>query len=211
MRKSLIAERPFGRRTRFAIVAFGLLLVACESGPMSPLPGDAVILAFGDSLTSGVGASSGEDYPRQLARLTGFRVVNGGVSGETAQQGRRRLPSELRRYNPDLVLLLMGGNDFLRSRQRQAVKSDLAAMVEAARARGSQVLLIGVPEKSLFLSTSPIYKELAEAYNVVLAEDIVADLLRSPRYKSDMIHLNDEGYSKLAQTLAQLLRRSGAL
>ena len=96
------------------------LLAGCgERLSLSPLPEDGVILAFGDSLTAGVGAKSGSAYPDALQALTGRRVVNAGVSGETTAGGVARLPSVLEAVGPDLVMLMEGGNDILRSKSSQ--------------------------------------------------------------------------------------------
>ena len=67
-----------------------LLVTGCERQLLSPLPADGVILAFGDSLTVGVGADSSRSYPSVLEELTGLRVINAGVSGETTGGGLRR-------------------------------------------------------------------------------------------------------------------------
>ncbi len=177
------------------------------------MPGDGVILAFGDSLTAGVGAGPSQDYPSELARLTGLRVVNAGISGELAREGRRRLPDAMLRHDPDLLVLLMGGNDILRNRQEAAIRADLAAMIELARDVGVPVLLVGVPSKGLLLRTSPLYPELADQYgdSVILLADPLTELLRSPAYKSDPVHLNAEGYRRLAEAIHQRLSETGLL
>ncbi|GAA4899229.1 arylesterase [Ferrimonas pelagia] len=188
-----------------------MLLLACSPAQLPPLSQDAVVLAFGDSLTAGVGATPGGDYPNQLAELTGLSVVNAGLSGELAVQGKARLPGLLAQVQPDLVLLMSGGNDFLRDRPRAQVRADLAEMIEQAQASGALVVLIGVTEKRLLLRTSAIYHELAQAYPLVLAEDQLTQLLKRARYRSDPIHLNDDGYRQLALSLVQLLEQQGAL
>ena len=96
----------------FGLLVILLLLQGCQKAAIEPLAPGATIVAFGDSLTAGVGASSGADYPAQLASLTGYRVVNAGVSGETTAEGVKRLPAVLAKYSPELLILLEGGNDF---------------------------------------------------------------------------------------------------
>lgn len=79
-------------------------------------------------------------------------------------------------------------------------------MIELAQSQGVTVLLIAVPQKSLFLTASPIYAELAQEYQLVILEETLSDLLASPSKKSDAIHLNDAGYQVLAEAVYQLLR-----
>ncbi|MGS0682097.1 GDSL-type esterase/lipase family protein [Shewanella sp. 125m-7] len=187
--------------SRLIVISALLLLQACSGASIPPLPGNARVLAFGDSLTYGVGASEGMDYPSQLATISGFEVINAGVSGETTTAGVSRLGPLLDKYSPELLVLLEGGNDFLRNHSITRTKSNLAAMIEMAQSKQIPVLLVAVPQKSLFLSVSPIYEELAEQYQLVLVEDALSDLLKSPSKKSDAIHLNDEGYLVLANAI----------
>ncbi|MFK7794549.1 MAG: GDSL-type esterase/lipase family protein [Gammaproteobacteria bacterium] len=189
-----------------------LFLQACsDSVSLTPIPQDGVILAFGDSLTVGVGTSEAYSYPSVLAQLSGRKVVGAGVSGEETTQGLIRLPTVIDEVNPDLLILLEGGNDILRNKNLHNTKKNLAAMIELAHARGVQVVLIGVPEKKLFSDVAPLYEELAEQYGLVFADDLLAGLLRDNEYKSDAVHLNQRGYGVMAETIHELLVKQGAL
>ena len=188
-----------------------LLLTACGEPEFRPLAAGETILAFGDSLTEGRGVSPAQSYPSVLAALSGHPVINGGVSGELSQAGRARLPALLAEHRPALVILLEGGNDMLRGSGEGALKANLAAMIEAAQGSGAQVLLVGVPRKSLFADGAPLYEELADQYGLVLDNDSIGELLRDPALKSDAVHFNAEGYRTLAQRLHRLLQERGAL
>lgn len=193
------------------IVLLTLLVTGCGGGSLEPLgPGD-VILAFGDSLTEGVGATEENSYPVQLEALSGLPVVNAGVSGETTAEGRERLAEVLEDTQPALVILLTGGNDVLRNQDLEEARRNLAAMIEMSRERGVQVVLVGVPEKSLFSRSAPIYGELAEEYDLPLIDGLVASLLRRPGYKSDAVHLNADGYREMAERIHRFLVEEGAL
>ncbi|MCW8877560.1 MAG: GDSL-type esterase/lipase family protein [Kangiellaceae bacterium] len=176
-------------------------LSSCSSNETQPLFGGDTILAFGDSLTAGVGAGKGRDYPTILAELSGLKVVNAGISGETTTQGVIRFQSLLDQHNPSLVILLEGGNDILRSHPATRTKQNLARMITMAQNHGSQIVLIGVPQKKLFSDSAPFYQELADEFNIPFNEDTLAGLLRTPKYKSDPIHLNDAGYHEFARQI----------
>ncbi|MFM4650046.1 GDSL-type esterase/lipase family protein [Aeromonas bivalvium] len=196
---------------RGVIGALCLLLVACGEPGFRPLAAGETILAFGDSLTEGRGASPAQSYPSVLASLSGHPVINGGVSGELSQAGRARLPGLLAEHRPGLVILLEGGNDILRGTGEAALKANLAAMIAAVQGSGAQLLLVAVPRKSLFADGAPLYGELAQEYGLVLDNDTMGELLRSPALKSDAVHLNGEGYRALAERLHRLLQARGAL
>lgn len=196
----------------YSLIVCLLFLQACsDSISLTPIPQDGVILAFGDSLTVGVGTSDAYSYPTVLAQLSGRKVVGAGVSGEETTQGIIRLPAVMDKTDPNLLILLQGGNDILRNKNLHNTKKNLAAMIELAQARGVQVVLIGVPEKKIFSDVAPLYEELAEQYGLVFADDLLSGLLRDNEYKSDAVHLNQQGYQVLAESIHQMLVKHGAL
>ena len=98
-------------------VFFALLLLcglsAC-SKPETALPAQTTVLILGDSLTQGVGASSAQtNYPALLKQQSQWNIINGGVSGNTSAQALTRLPELLQQHQPKLVIISIGGNDFL--------------------------------------------------------------------------------------------------
>jgi lysophospholipase L1-like esterase len=196
-----------------AVLALLLTLGGCgEPVPRLPALGpEAVILAFGDSLTRGTGAGPGEDYPSLLAGQSGLAVVNAGVPGEETAAGLARLPEVLADVAPDLVILTHGGNDLLRKRDPEGIKANLAAMVQQARESGAAVMLVGVPRPAIFLSTHPFYPDLAAELGVPLEPGALADILSDSGLRADPIHPNAAGYARLAEHLLQLLRETGAL
>ena len=190
-----------------------LVLVACDTNPnqLSMLRPNDIILAFGDSLTLGVGTEPELSYPAQLERLTGRRVINAGVSGEISRDGAKRLPVLLDRDKPQLVIICHGGNDILRHLDRQALRDNLRSMVEAARKRAVDVVMIAVPQTNLLINDAALYYELAEELKIPLLEKTLGKLLADPQYKSDAVHLNAQGYRKLAEAVADLLANNGII
>ncbi|WNC71103.1 GDSL-type esterase/lipase family protein [Thalassotalea psychrophila] len=188
-----------------------LLLISCSEAKLSRLSYDAKILAFGDSLTAGKGVQQQFSYPNILSNLSNLDVINAGVSGELTSAGLQRLPKILAENSVDIMILLEGGNDIIQNKNLATTKANLAQMIELAQKDEIEVVLIGVPKKSLFSSSADIYHELAEQYNLVLEDEIIADLLRSPSLKSDSVHFNKQGYTELAIRIHELLQDTGAL
>jgi len=188
-----------------------MALQGCSDHRLEPLHDNAVILAFGDSLTVGVGAAAEHSYPQVLSQLSGRQVVASGVSGEVSALGRDRLAEELASVQPDLLILLHGGNDILRNRPATELERNLDAMISMARAQGVQVVLLGVPEKKLFSDAAPLYAELAQRHDLVFIKGLLSGLLRDSAMKSDAVHLNAQGYRALAEGIHDTLQAEGAL
>jgi acyl-CoA thioesterase-1 len=188
------------------------VLMACSSSSKSPrLARDSVILAFGDSLTFGTGAASEESYPVVLERLVGRRVVNSGVPGEVTSEGLSRLPEVLAREKPALLILCHGGNDLLRRLNQQQTASNLRAMIRLARDRGIAVVIIAVPSPGLSLTPPSFYREIATEMKIPFEEEALTTVLSDGSLRSDYIHPNDAGYRRLAESIAALLKKSGAV
>ncbi len=191
-----------------------LFLTACGQQPpaLTKLSDDAVILAFGDSLTYGTGATAEHDYPHILAQMSGREVINAGVPGEISQQGLQRLPELLDEHQPNLLILIHGGNDILRKLPASQTQNNLKAMIDEAKRRQIQVVLLGVPEFGLvFLHSAKFYEELAQAENIANDMKTLPEILANSALKSDTVHPNDQGYQRLAENIASLLKEQGAL
>ncbi len=189
-----------------------LALAACSAPPSLPrLSSDAVILAFGDSLTYGTGADGAHSYPAVLAALTGRRVVNAGAPGEVSGEGLARLPALLDEHRPQLLILLHGGNDLLHKGSPEELTRNLRTMVDTARARGIAVVLVGVPAPGLLLGVPDLYPRLAQEYKLPYDGETLRAIESDRALKSDPIHPNADGYRRLAQRLYDKLREAGAL
>lgn len=196
----------------FSAVLF--LPSACSesSKTLTKLPDNAVILAFGDSLTYGTGASAGHDYPTILAELTAREVINKGIPGEISGDGLKRLPKLLDEYQPHLLILIHGGNDMLQHIPGQQTATNLERMITEAHQRQIQVVLLGVPSFNLFsLDSADFYQTVAEIKQIPADFDTLPNILGENRLKSDMIHPNDAGYQLMANNIFNLLKQTGAL
>jgi lysophospholipase L1-like esterase len=195
-----------------ATVLLCLLASGCSKQPkLAALPQDAVVLAFGDSLTFGTGAREDESYPAQLAKLTGRRVVREGVPGEVSAVGLKRLPAALDDHQPKLLLLCHGGNDFLRRLPVAEAAANVRAMVQLAQSRGIPVVLIGTPEPGFTLTPAAFYTEIAKDLRVPYEGNVLTKILRDGTLKSDQVHPNAAGYKLMAERVHELLKKAGAL
>ena len=195
-----------------ASILLVLALAGCSERPkLERLAPDAVVLAFGDSLTHGTGAAEGESYPAQLEKLIGRRVVRAGVPGEVTAQALARLPAALDEHAPRLVLLCIGANDFLRRLGNQQAERNVREMVKLAQRRGVAVLLIGAPEPGLTVSPPAFYAGIAHEYRLPYEGGILGEVLKDRSLKADPIHPNARGYRLIAERIAETLKQSGAI
>jgi lysophospholipase L1-like esterase len=199
------------RVAALTLVAFALAGCGGSTPKLSKLPADAVVLAFGDSLTFGTGAQPETSYPAVLEQLIGRKVWSAGVPGEVSAAGLARLPSALDDYQPRLLILCHGGNDFLRKLGDAQAAENLRAMIRLAKRRNINVLLIGVPKPGLFLSPPDFYAEIAKEFGLPYEDAALKAILRDNELKSDLAHPNARGYAKLAEAIAALLKKSGAV
>lgn len=206
----------FITRRRFMQISalLAAALTACsKTAPHAALPAGSTILALGDSLTAGYGADAEAAYPAVLASLTGWQIINGGVSGNTSAQALARLPALMRRQ-PQLVLVSIGGNDFLRKVPEADTRSNIRQIVQQIKAAGVPAVLVAVPyftTGALFgrLSEHPMYEELAAELNVPLLKGAWAEVLGDKKLKSDQIHANAQGYRVFAEKMWAFLKQQG--
>ncbi len=164
--------------------------------------GGSAIVAFGDSLTAGYGAGPGEDYPSRLTTLTGSAVINAGISGDTTGSALERLPSDALEKDPRVVIVGLGGNDFLRGVPIATTEANLRAIIGRIQERGAMVVLLGFRFPSLTANYEGMYERVAEDSRSLLIPDLLDGILRDPSLKSDDIHPNGRGYQLMAERVA---------
>ena len=195
------------------VLVSSLFTTGCnEQIPLPRLSEDAVILAFGDSLTYGTGASNKNDYPSILSELTSLTVINGGIPGEISKNGLVRLPALLDTHQPELLILIHGGNDILRQVSHKETAKNLGQMIQEARKRNISVIMLGVPKPGLFfLKSAEVYVNIAKEYQTPAGLEVLPKVLGDNSLKSDPIHPNDDGYQLIAERIFELLQETGAI
>lgn len=199
-------------------IPLAILIAACDDhkNKEAVLPAGSVVLALGDSITQGVGASPQEAWPALLARHSGWQVVNGGVSGDDSAQALARLPALLEEYRPALVLVSIGGNDFLRRQPESTTRANIDTILTTIDARGSRAVLIAIPALGLgaalgLPSDHALYEDLAKKHRVPLLAGAWGEVMRESRWMSDQVHPNAQGYAEFAARLQTFLRAQGFL
>jgi lysophospholipase L1-like esterase len=193
-----------------------ILTTSCSEKSLTPLSSNATIVAFGDSLTFGYGAPTDKSYPKTLEEKINRTVINEGISGETTSDGLARIKEVLEQDKPSLIIIGLGGNDMLKKINENIIKNNLREMIEISKSSSVQVVLLATPKPSLIgvftsLNDAEFYKEIAKEKNIPLINNVYSKWLSKSEYKSDPIHLNEKGYEKVAEHIAEFLKDNGAI
>jgi lysophospholipase L1-like esterase len=155
------------------------------------------IIAFGDSLVAGVGATPGNDLVSLLEAEIEQPIVNLGISGDTTADGLARIDTVTSR-DAKVVILLLGGNDALRNIPLDTTRENLSRIIVDIQSRGAVVVLLGVRSGILADRYEAMYKELSNTYHTAYVPDVLSGVFGRPTLMADPIHPNDLGYQKIA-------------
>jgi len=192
------------------LVILALLTLTKKETNRMNLTKNDTILAFGDSLTYGFGANPSESYPVLLSKMTGCKVINAGINGNTSAEGLQRLSPYLEDSSVKLMILFFGGNDIMQRRSMEDLRQNLKTMIQMAKQKHIDVLLVSVPNIGLFgLSPLKLYEEVAEEENIPLLSGMLAEILSQPSLKNDQIHPNASGYKKMAERIYEMMKEQG--
>lgn len=210
-------------KSKYWIALLTLILACCNNKStlppehsVAPVKQRPKIVAFGDSLTAGLGLTAKETYPSQLQSMLNsagydYEVVNAGVSGDTSAGGLRRMDWVLDE-NVKIVILELGANDILRGLPINLMKQNLAKMIESMQSRGITVVLAGMEAPT---NSGPEYrKEVHEAYRLLAQQFhtpfipfFLEGIVQSEKLvQEDLSHPNSEGAKVLATTVFSILK-----
>ena len=202
-----VTRRGFAVRVAGAgLLAAALAGCGRDKKTAQPVPPGSTVLALGDSLTFGTGASAETSYPTVLAGLTGWNVVNAGVPGDTSAQALARLPALLAEHQPKLVIVSIGGNDFLRKLPESDTRANVHAAGKLALEAGAQVLLVAVPRATVAaalgqMTDHALYAEVAKDLKIPLQREAWGEVLAQPDLRADAVHANARGYAQFARSV----------
>lgn len=202
-------EHRSGRPTVLVVIAAVLALVwwlrAGDPRAAPPTAGSQVV-AFGDSLVEGVGTTSGHDFVSVLSARLDVPIVNAGRRGDTTRTALDRLDAAVLMRDPRVVIVVLGGNDFLRRVPREETFRNLDTIAGRIRARGAAVLVAGLSLGIVTDSYGDEYETVARRHSAGLVPDILGGILNRPELMADHIHPNDRGHAVMADRLEPALR-----
>lgn len=182
-----------------------LLLLGATTASSLDAP---TVLVFGDSLSAGYGMDVDQSWTALLqSRLAtqGYehRVVNASISGETTEGGAARITAALDKFDPELVILELGGNDGLRGFPPERIKENLRSIIEACKASGAGVVMLGIrippnygPRYTRVFEN--IYRDLARQLEVPWIEFFMDGVAMNKKLmQDDGIHPNAEAQPTL--------------
>lgn len=169
-------------------------------------PKNQTIVAFGDSLVEGVGASAGNDFVSVVGRTLGVVIINKGKSGDTTADGLARIDDALAE-DPGIVMVLLGGNDVLRRVPKKDTFANLGTIIERLQSAGAVVVLLGVRGGILGDGYAGDYEALTKKYHTAYVSNVLEGLITNPKYMYDGIHPNDQGYVIVAGRVVEVLQK----
>jgi lysophospholipase L1-like esterase len=180
-----------------------LTVAGCGDSPISPT--STTVVAFGDSITFGVGTTGSNDYVSRLAGRTGVPIENSGRPGDTTAAALGRLEASVLVRNPDIVIVLLGGNDILQGIPVPQRIGNITTIVERIRADGAVVILVGLGSGPIdpFNGALP---DLASRTSSTLVPNVLDGILGDAALMADLIHPNDAGHAIIADRIEPALR-----
>lgn len=167
-------------------------------------PEGATIVAVGDSLVEGVGSSNGGGFISDLEERLGVPIANYGVQGETSADVLARIDDVIE-TDPDVVILLVGGNDVLQLVKPEYTFANIREIVERLQDSGAVVIVLGIRGGIHNRVYQEEFESLSEELGTYYVSDVLEDIFARPNLMSDFLHPNDEGYERIADRVEPIL------
>lgn len=164
------------------------------------------IIFFGNSITEGMGASKGNDFPNIISKKLGISVINAGISGNTTQDALCRIDSDVIEKDPLLVILEFGANDFFRNIPLNETINNIDKIVYEIQKSGAMVILLEV-KVGLYDRYLRGFRRIAKNRKAYLVPNILKGIMRNRELMSDGIHPNDKGYKRIAEKISGIIEQ----
>lgn len=189
------------------ILTITVWLIFFRSSTITNYPSKGTnVIAFGDSLVKGIGSSEGNDFVSLLTKEININIINAGVSGDTTSTALDRLENDVLSKDPKVVIVLLGGNDYLRKVDKKLTFDNLQKIVDQIHQKGAIVLLLGVRGGLLRDTYKSDFDDFAKRNKVAYVENVLDNVLGDSTLMSDQIHPNDKGYMIIANKISPILK-----
>ncbi len=188
-------------------LAGGIIIILLGLSYLYAITKPRGVVAFGDSLTAGVGSELGGGFVTMLSADMAVPIINLGVSGDTTGQALLRTPQVLER-KPGITILLLGGNDVLRHVPEEDTIKNLKKIIETLEKNGSKVLLLGLEQDGNNAHDRALFQALADKYHTLYIPNILSGISDHPEFMSDSLHPNDLGYRMMANKIKPVLENA---
>ena len=168
---------------------------------MNHSPHQRPIVAFGDSLVEGIGASNANDWVSLLSDRYAFPILNKGKKEDTTRSAQARLDHDVLHHDPSLVILLLGGNDIIRRIPKKETFLNLGNLIDRIQKHGAGVFLVGVRGGLLADAFAGQFQDLAEQKAIPFIANVLEGILEDTRLMSDQLHPNDAGHRLIAERI----------
>ncbi len=163
------------------------------------------IIAFGDSLVEGLGASKNRNWVSLLSARSHIPILNKGQRHDTTRSALTRLEKDVLLHNPLLTILLLGGNDILFRIPKKETFLNLSHMIDRIQNQEIGVLLVGVRGGILIDAFEGKFQTLAKEKGIPCIPNILEDILDDPGLMTDPLHPNDDGHQIIADRIEGML------
>lgn len=193
--------------SRWTLAAMALVLAGCGSEPeIANLDSTGTaIVALGNSITYGYGVPSEQTYPALLSEALDVEIINAGRNGDTTASGLQRLERDVLDLDPRIVIVELGGNDFLNKVPREETFANLDRIVAQCIEAGAMVILVHIQFGFFSDKYLDEYEAITERHGAVLVPDLMDGIFGRPSMMVDQIHPNAEGQRVIAQRIGEVL------
>jgi len=212
-----------------ATILTTLISLIAQASPTSPATGPVarqsnapLILVFGDSLSAEYGLRRGSGWVALLQdqlKKEGFphRIMNASISGETTAGGLSRLPSTLKKHQPEIIIFELGANDGLRGLPVSQTEKNLRSMTQLADSVGAKSLIVGIKlppnyGQQYLKQFESVFLSVAQSIQAPLVPFMLAGIADNPKmFQSDGIHPNEQAQKPIFDNIWPTLLSSGLL
>ena len=201
----------------FILITLGIIVggvfwwLSTKSYPIKNMPTkplqELTVIAVGDSLVEGQGSTAGNDFVSLVSKRLRVPIQNYGVSGDTSSQVLARM-DDVTEEKPDLVILLVGGNDALRKTSKETTFKNIEAIITSLQATGSAVVLVGIQGGLVGNGYQKEFERLAEKTGSLFVPDILDGMIGNPELMSDAVHPNNAGYKVIAGKVSLVIENA---